>query len=929
MKKKDMQGKSYAGNPHVRFDEGAGASIHSGRSALLYVQKRIRLFIVAVGVCPLFQTVQAEDFAMKAGAKDFADVASYTNAAGATPTALPASGDTIFLAEGETYELQQGTDSFATFSSVRLVKTASDNVITMTASADATISAAIRSPQRYPAARIVKKGPGKLSFVASGVVMTTEDTSYRCDWDIEAGAVDFMPSSNDATTRVVGSIKIWEGATLLLPPGKTKALGLTGSGLVTNANETVAMLEVLCRYKDDHRQRIDFAGVFGGALSLTANGPGRLSGTASTATEPFLVSGINYGGTSDGYGADAVFVEIDKFGNAGDSSSIGSADTLIMGYYGGHVRYRGTGETTDKKIVVQMSHPDHNSVFIDGGPMGGLVLNGASIMPEYANGGLLHMCLELKGSNVNECVVACPVNPYVSKGVSYPFHVKKSGVGAWCLRGNAAQSQNTGAYTVEEGTLKFDALAPVGKICDFGTSQDLCEYEPFNWSVNATKRIPYAFILGKAEGGLARFEYDGTAHAINTGRRIGLAGDACIASTGAGELFIDGVSAIGEGAVRTLTLESVEGSLYNEASNITNGEGMVSVVKTGAGRWTLADGAAFTGALIVSNGTLAVRGQRPYTWFRFTFKESWAGWPNFHEIALYGTDGARKNVGLVYERTAPVQTGSNFTATPTEAPYALARNHVTYQNPGMNKWANAERDLQVAFDDLKGQPWVLMAHNNGKSKPVADDESTWIPIVMRLDESAGPIMAYDFVCGNQNNIFKTWSVEGSVDGTTWHSLTNATYGETQPTLATGNWYSAPGTAFAAGRKVQTGEGFPLPMLHTPDVMPLSGVSDVFVAPGATLTTEDAITLNCISVDPFGEQDCLIEGFTFAAEGTLTLTTPPSGDRRLPVSFVRVTGLNNLRNWSVVFGGRPHGSYRIIVEGDRVRVATRGIVVNFR
>ena len=31
-----MQGKPYAGNPHVRFDEGAGASRHSGRSALLY-----------------------------------------------------------------------------------------------------------------------------------------------------------------------------------------------------------------------------------------------------------------------------------------------------------------------------------------------------------------------------------------------------------------------------------------------------------------------------------------------------------------------------------------------------------------------------------------------------------------------------------------------------------------------------------------------------------------------------------------------------------------------------------------------------------------------------------------------------------------------------------------------------------------------------
>ena len=51
-----MQGKPYAGNPHVRFDEGAGALRHSGRSALLY-NRVIRLVIalaamaVSVVVC--------------------------------------------------------------------------------------------------------------------------------------------------------------------------------------------------------------------------------------------------------------------------------------------------------------------------------------------------------------------------------------------------------------------------------------------------------------------------------------------------------------------------------------------------------------------------------------------------------------------------------------------------------------------------------------------------------------------------------------------------------------------------------------------------------------------------------------------------------------------------------------------------------------
>ena len=43
-----MQGKPYAGNPHVRFDEGAGASRHSGRSALLY---RITVAAVLYAVC--------------------------------------------------------------------------------------------------------------------------------------------------------------------------------------------------------------------------------------------------------------------------------------------------------------------------------------------------------------------------------------------------------------------------------------------------------------------------------------------------------------------------------------------------------------------------------------------------------------------------------------------------------------------------------------------------------------------------------------------------------------------------------------------------------------------------------------------------------------------------------------------------------------
>ena len=51
MKETVMQGKPYAGNPHVRFDEGAGASRHSGRSALLYKKQTWKAAVSAAAIC--------------------------------------------------------------------------------------------------------------------------------------------------------------------------------------------------------------------------------------------------------------------------------------------------------------------------------------------------------------------------------------------------------------------------------------------------------------------------------------------------------------------------------------------------------------------------------------------------------------------------------------------------------------------------------------------------------------------------------------------------------------------------------------------------------------------------------------------------------------------------------------------------------------
>ena len=50
MKETVMQGKPYAGNRHVRFDEGAGAPRHSGRSALLYKTMVMFIAVTAIAV---------------------------------------------------------------------------------------------------------------------------------------------------------------------------------------------------------------------------------------------------------------------------------------------------------------------------------------------------------------------------------------------------------------------------------------------------------------------------------------------------------------------------------------------------------------------------------------------------------------------------------------------------------------------------------------------------------------------------------------------------------------------------------------------------------------------------------------------------------------------------------------------------------------
>ena len=58
---KTLHGKPYAGNPHVRFDEGAGAPRHSGRSALLYMFELMRRCVAIGAAAVAFSAIASQD----------------------------------------------------------------------------------------------------------------------------------------------------------------------------------------------------------------------------------------------------------------------------------------------------------------------------------------------------------------------------------------------------------------------------------------------------------------------------------------------------------------------------------------------------------------------------------------------------------------------------------------------------------------------------------------------------------------------------------------------------------------------------------------------------------------------------------------------------------------------------------------------------
>jgi len=339
-----------------------------------------------------------------------------------------------------------------------------------------------------------------------------------------------------------------------------------------------------------------------------------------------------------------------------------------------------------------------------------------------------------------------------------------------------------------------------------------------------------------------------------------------------------------------LTLHAESAATHFFAGDI-GGSG--SLVKTGLGTQTLNGVYTFTGDLIIREGTVAIEVMPSiFDWFRFTVKENRdrVNILQFSELALYDTDGTRRNLNL-----ANVTDMGGGDATLTLNPGEVA-------SPEYYSVGNLNENLSKLFDGdilTPNSKWCL--NNN---IPTLADPATWRTVVMRLAGGTPAIASYNLATANDSPERDpvTWVIEGSPNGRDWITLDAQT-----GIVATTNrfcWYTnASPFAFATVASLTHGAG----------TLAIPAGSVVEVCDGATLAISGGtVPIGALRVDMDAGAGTITH-FTPTAIGTLHLVNVPNGDPTswiIPIMFLDVDTPSVLGSWKITADGVPLNGYRL-------------------
>ena len=900
--------------------------------------------VVSVCMSVAVSAIFAADFVW-----DGDDTSSWKNPASYkdnSAEALPGPNDTVTLPSDKLATVRDAEVEFV--SSIGDIVLTARNTLTFDVSGDYSVNCPIHQPTNDISSKtkqvvIAKKGAGCIELASTGRFITNDnhEQSYRASIRVKAGTLKLSQADgSDVSGHIfdIVSLEVAEGATFWTAYAGTTFFNgdaFSGGGVITNASP-------VARNLTGNHASGTFSGKIAGNIEFRPlyqeNNWVNLTSDESTYTGGTIV----YNGGRLGVG---------KFGSVGEPSSLGSGEQLEISRLGCTLLCLGAAvETTDKKILFDSSTP----TVIDAGAFGGVTFAGAW---SYKSSNRLSHILELTGSNTAECVLANSfVEPNYNGAYNYGTYIRKTGSGVWRLADNSLRA-NRGAFAVEEGTLRFDSVAPAGAVCSLGLSTVL--KEPADDSAaTAAVNVPYAVCVG-GETTEGIFEYTGSSDVDCSTRPVAVKGTGRLRNATDCGFRWRNVFGWGTGA-NVLTLDGDSTTADNVLDTVTNANGTLSIVKDGDGTWTLEGDQTFNGTVSVRKGVLVV--ERPAiipTWYRLTIKQNYHDWllanAGFdqsnksagqsriiflQEFALYDADGVRRNTGLTYVKDSDASWLTPITdlqegqialdqgalANATRTPALICDNNPNgaTSNDGMNA-TSKPREGELASSDYM---------NVGNAK-------THIKVVMRLPAGTPRIRRIDWAnnYSSQQTGFKqrayqiyAFSLEGSSDGVTWVSLTNVVgAAESSSDKA---WVSD-GTTVSTSVVNRPGKGFPIDGRLREDVAVFDNVTSVSVAEGATLKADikdgGAVTLRGLTVNPSDGVGTL-DGFTFAASGTITLAATPAGNiATFRHAFLNATGVENLANWTLERADGVSSRIRMSVDAmtGAIRFTRPGVAISIK
>lgn len=784
---------------------------------------------------------------------------------------------------------------------------------------------------------VIKKGTGSLYLDSCGTVFGS-GTSVPADYlshrfTVKEGVVYAMNVTANYSSGFLGVVNVEDDATFYLPTYTTSALhieGFEGDGDILY-HGSLAKLQLY----------------FDGNIK----GPHVFNGTLSGNIKLILQNGVGqvFGGVSTFNGNDDLTVTAGASEATTIGFSVGNSDRTAaqsLGTYGQmkltqpsgesapRLLYAGTGgDTMAKKILCYSG----NAGIIDGGDSGGLTIAGSSGgVLRYGNSsknpGVSRLVFQGEGATENAYDTVLDNRYDASErgtAAAQPLTIVKKGSGVWKFTARTDHYE-TGTYAIDEGTLRFGSLAPVGTSCSLGLGT--MTYDPdyaYKGSTpDASKKVGYHIRIGGGSTS-GTLEYVGTTDLANDSRIIAVNGKGTLKNSSGHSFIQHGIVTSGAGA-HSLTLYGV-----TEAGDITNTVGTLSVaVNAGAGMTRLTRDLSFNGSLSVANGHLKISNPTNYTYFRFTIKENMYDlYPDGHADKVANREGrVRMSEFALFDETGRNLTTNISVVSSTVA--ELGENEACYVQ-GSNAGGSSDAALAALFNDtaeaLTAGDWCGLAP---KALSPGDSDS-WIAFAMRLPDASRRVASFDFVTAFKGPTSKggsvtdsgvdswytmaprTYLLEGSLDGVDWRELYfesdhNANHIDYK-TSSQRFWASSDGTvAFQSGSmRLSAGFAFAAQATMQPEFgTALRNVSGVSVAQGATLTlVGDVANIDRLSFDAADGIGDFVN-ITLADAGTIDFTNVAAGEVLLPVDWSGWNNRDALLNWTLTIGGEPTERYRL-------------------